>query len=335
MTTKKRKKKLDVILVIRNTTLKRSSFSAIQDSGSTKRQRTITESFLKKANLQINQNVFEKRLITFIVNTMSPVAILDNPSFVQIFDGMELKVISRNTAMKKIETLYNETLAHIKQDLQQARYVCTTADIWSAKKRSFFGLTAHWINNFERCSAALVCKRFSGSHTFDRIAEILDETHSKFDLKRKKLVATVSDNGSNFVKSFKEFGLQLRTNEDNEDEENEDNLEFENIVENLDIMEASISLPKHVRCASHTLNLIATTDIKNTIQKDITLRTRHTNILAKCNSLWKMASRPKTAEIIQETLGHTLSYPGPTRWNSLYDAITQIIAEKKSTSRAI
>lgn len=38
--------------------------------------------------------------------------------------------------------------------------------------------------------------------------------------------------------------------------------------------------------------------------------------------------RPKSAEIIKETLRHTLSYPGPTRWNSLYDALTQIVEEK-------
>ncbi|EFA13333.1 Zinc finger BED domain-containing protein 4-like Protein [Tribolium castaneum] len=169
-----------------------------------------------------------------------------------------------------------------------------------------------------------------GCHTFEKIAEILDDTHSKFNLGSGKLLATVSDNGSNFVKAFKEFGLQLRMNEEDEDGENED-LEFETISENLKAMEMesdiTISLPKHIR-ASHTLNLIATTDIKNTILKDITLRTRHTNILAKCNSLWKMASRPKSAEIIQEILGHTLSYPGPTRWNSLYDALTQILQEK-------
>lgn len=316
---------------------KRSASSAIEDSDDsqvgTKRQRKITECLQKKATpqeSQVNQNVFEKRLITFVVNTMSPVAILDNPSFVQIFDGMGVNVISRNTAMKRLQTIYNKTLADIKQEIKQVRYVCTTADIWSAKKRSFFGLTVHWINNnFERCSAALACKRFSGSHTFDKIAEILDDTHSKFDLDRGKLVATISDNGSNFVKAFKEFGLQSVTNEEDGDEENEESLEFQNIAENWETIESlTISLPKHVRCSSHTLNLIATTDIKNTIQKDISLRTRHTNVLAKCNSLWKMANRPKSAEIIQETLGHILSYPGQTRWNSLYDALTQIIQEK-------
>lgn len=315
---------------VRSSISKRRGSSVTKESSIfTKRQRKITENFHKKAVQQVNQSVFEKRLISFVVNSMSPVSILDNPSFVQIFDGMELNVISRNTAMKRIETLCQETLSCIKQDLEHARYVCTTADIWSAKKRSFFGLTAHWIDtNFERYSAALACKRFGGTHSFDRIAEILDNTHSKFNLDRGKLVATISDNGSNFVKAFKEFGLQLNTNEDDGDEENEEIVEFESILDNLEAIESMTVLPKHVRCASHTLNLIATTDIKNTIQKDIVLRTRHTNVLAKCNYLWKMASRPKSAEIIQEVLGHTLSYPGPTRWNSFYNAVTQIVQEK-------
>lgn len=82
-------------------------------------------------------------------------------------------------------------------------------------------------------------------------------------------------------------------------------------------------LPRHIRCASHTLNLIATTDIKSMMQKNTSLRTKHTNCVSKCNILWKMASKPKSAEIIQKVLGHTLSYPGPTRWNSFYDAVSR------------
>ena len=30
--------------------------------------------------------------------------------------------------------------------LDEASYVCTTADIWSASNRSFMGMTAHWID---------------------------------------------------------------------------------------------------------------------------------------------------------------------------------------------
>lgn len=57
---------------------------------------------------------------------------------------------------------------------------------------------------------ALACERFSGSHTFDRIAEKLHNIFGKFELNVSINVATITDNGNNFVKSFKEFGVKLK-----------------------------------------------------------------------------------------------------------------------------
>ncbi|XP_036328297.1 uncharacterized protein LOC118740744 [Rhagoletis pomonella] len=53
----------------------------------------------------------------------------------------------------------------------------------------------------------LACKRFFGSHTFDRIHDAIIEIHTTYGLTLNKIVATVTDNGSNFVKAFKEFGV--------------------------------------------------------------------------------------------------------------------------------
>ena len=61
----------------------------------------------------------------------------------------------------------------------------------------------------------------------------------------------------------------------------------------------------------------------------------HTDVMAKCNELWNAAGRPKSAEIIQGFLGHTLSRPGATRWNSLYDALKNIIKIKNKNSQIV
>lgn len=58
----------------------------------------------------------------------------------------------------------------------------------------------------------------------------------------------------------------------------------------------------------------------------------HFKILKKCNKLWKAAAMPKSAEAIEKILGHTLSRPGATRWNSLYDSLKQILSIKDKTS---
>lgn len=49
--------------------------------------------------------------------------------------------------------------------------------------------------------------RFKGSHTYDKIAEMLFEIQSSFKLRHDQVVSTTTDNGSNFVKAFREFGF--------------------------------------------------------------------------------------------------------------------------------
>ena len=83
-------------------------------------------------------------------------------------------------------------------------HLCTTADIWSTKHRSYIEVSVHWINaaTLERESGVMGCFRFYGSHT---LTEKLDAIQREYGKSKKKIVATVSDNGSNFLKAFKEL----------------------------------------------------------------------------------------------------------------------------------
>lgn len=322
-----------------------------------KKQLDLKSSFLGMGQ-KISQEQFDKRIVKFITNTMSALSIIENDSFIQLFDGLNIKVMSRKTAVRRISESCKTMLENIKINLEPVQYICTTADVWSCKKRSFLGVTCHWINpvTYERRSAALACRRFSGTHSFDRIAELIDDIHSTFGLRSEKITATVTDNGSNFIKAFKEYGVNIPCSVvldalmpcEMEPAETDDNVtkDLEELADVLftpnsinpdtitttgeDEQELSnIQLPRHQRCISHTINLIATTDLMKSINKSLAMRSRHTNILNKCSQLWTKAGRPKSAEIIKEILGHHLSYPGITRWNSHYDSINQILADKE------
>jgi len=66
---------------------------------------------------------------------------------------------------------------NLKSELAGVEYVCTTADIWTVNRKSYMGMTVHYISNgyeMSRISAALACRRFlQGSHTYDAIAELI------------------------------------------------------------------------------------------------------------------------------------------------------------------
>lgn len=100
-------------------------------------------------------------------------------------------------------------------------------------------------------------------------------------------------------------------NVDEEDNEGETSLQY-------------ISLPNHIRCSTHTLNLCASADLRRTLVSHAKLANFHKTVMEKCNILWKSAQRPNSFEKMEKILGHSLSRPVKTRWNSLFDSLSQI-----------
>ena len=118
------------------------------------------------------------------------------------------------------------------------------------------------------------------------------------------------------------------------DEEEQDLLQSLPISEEWTDMEESDAasvyrLPNHVRCAAHTLSLVATTDAKEALKPGSNFNSIHHSTMGKAQALWNKSGRPKSAEIIKEALGCSLRLPCVTRWNSLYDAVLLLVKHKE------
>ncbi|KAL5245942.1 hypothetical protein ACI65C_013350 [Semiaphis heraclei] len=103
----------------------------------------------------------------------------------------------------------------------------------------------------------------------------MTEITQNFSIHYSKITHTVTDNASNFGKSFRTFSIDSSQsfqsestsvgdlNENNSDLEIDtmEIMDVEKIFNNLPNSDDSFCLPHHLKCCAHTLNLIATTDI--------------------------------------------------------------------------
>jgi len=96
-----------------------------------------------------------------------------------------------------------------KEKLKMAKFVCTTADCWTSRRRSFIVVTVHWLTeDLLRKSGCLAVRRIKGVHNYSTIAKSLEEIHEEFKI-LNKTTACVTDSGWNFVKCFRLFGAKL------------------------------------------------------------------------------------------------------------------------------
>ena len=108
-------------------------------------------------------------------------------AFSQMWENIRFLIELFRIGISNVEKRYVQMKEKVTSELSFSRYVCTTADIWSAHNRSFFGITAHWIDteSLARRSVASSCSRFRGKHSFDAIATILEQIHLKFGITGK------------------------------------------------------------------------------------------------------------------------------------------------------
>lgn len=115
-----------------------------------------------------------------------------------------------------------------------------------------------WINtnNFHYDKAATVCKQLKERHTYDVIATEIELIHSVYGLSRKD-TATVTDNGTNFLKAFKMYE-PTASGSDEEDEEQAVTFTDVGNMRSTDTDQGHFSLPLYLR---YTLNLISSNDV--------------------------------------------------------------------------
>lgn len=286
----------------------------------------------------MSQKTVENSILRFIVQGFQAFSIIEQPSFQTLVLDLHSNavVMSRTTVCRRIDTAMMTMKAKIKEAMSKTAYIGTTTDCWTARRRSFIGVTAHWLDSssFQRHSVALACRRLKGPHTFDALASALNDIHTEYEI-RQKVVRTTTDNGSNFLKAFREFGLDENHNDIAEEETEEGDDDYDGSDEETDFLDVEAimaeddglqyQLPKHHRCACHLLNLVSTVDVENANSAEAYKKLSR-SAFAKSQALWNKTSRSTpAAESVEKHCKLQLVQPNKTRWNSLYLAVERIV----------
>lgn len=107
----------------------------------------------------------QESVIHHIISDARPLKTVESISFMTMLRKHNPK--AEMLTVYRAKNMISKEFIKFKNDLIEmltfVSYVCLTADIWSAKHRSFLGLTIHWLDdNLKRVSMALAVKRFKG-----------------------------------------------------------------------------------------------------------------------------------------------------------------------------
>lgn len=288
---------------------------------------------------QLTQHQLDSYVVDYIVDSVLPVHQVDTEAFRRLIHKItqgRLLPACRQTVTKQLEERFIRRKKELKETLCMVSRVCTTADCWTSRRRSFLGTTVHWIDSstMSRKSACLAVRQIKGKHTYNVLAKAMDEIFDDYELK-SKICFTVTDSGSNFIKAFRLFSADdsepVSVDEPNSEENDDDtsDIEYHEINASLDAPsngdddEILYQLPVHWKCACHLLSLVATTDCSKIT--DPLFKRTSVQTFGKFTALWNKQNRSVAAsEKIKDLLGTLLITPGETRWNSVYDAVNKI-----------
>lgn len=115
-----------------NAMIKKRSLN--EDDPSTLKQLNLHE--FKKTKIKLSQATFDRANMELIINTVSPFSFIEHPAFLKYSNTVAQMVpVSRRTLMRNINSNFEEMKNSIIKNFNDLKYVCVTADCWTAFRR--------------------------------------------------------------------------------------------------------------------------------------------------------------------------------------------------------
>ncbi|KAJ3601306.1 hypothetical protein NHX12_032278 [Muraenolepis orangiensis] len=237
------------------------------------------------------QSRLDELIFNFVVEDCQSFHVLEQPGFRKLLAGLAegQLIMDRLTLLTKVDLGYISMRAELTAKLDSVQHVCTTADIWTANGRSYFGMTCHWIDaaTLQRKSAALGFARLQGPHTCDAISGRIQDIHAAYNIQTKVQTTNVGD--------------ILDGREDH-------------------------AGPGVQRCASHTLDLIVAEELWQAVSQG-PLCQLHYSTMAKVSAFWSKCHQLQVAsDRAEEVARMPLVVLRAGRWNAEYCMVQKVVS---------
>ncbi|CAK9300813.1 unnamed protein product [Gordionus sp. m RMFG-2023] len=115
------------------------SFGVMEEDKPTSKSNLIQTKLtnLDSSTPGVSQKLADKVIMNFIINTVQPLSLVDNDSFIKMINTFSprTKIFCRQTFMARILESFKEMKEYLILNLSDVSYVCTTADCWTHNRR--------------------------------------------------------------------------------------------------------------------------------------------------------------------------------------------------------
>ena len=152
-----------------------------------------------------------KAVAYYLAKDMQPYYTVEKPGFKNLVSKLNpcYKLpLRKHFSQQEIPRLYNTVKEPITLKLHEIDYYSATTDLWTSRAtHPYLSYTVHFINrNWEMISFYLETVPLFEDHTGVNISESITDITINWQLNPENLVATTTDNGSNFVAAFNSKG---------------------------------------------------------------------------------------------------------------------------------
>ena len=265
------------------------------------------------------QKAIQNDIISYISQNLLPLSTVESSTFKKIYERTEPRctVPTRKFLSKLLKERYIVGQMDIMANLHLVDAIALTMDMWTnLQMKSFLGVTAHYISEWQLKSVMLSCHRVKGSHTAENIFHEYEELALSYGIS-DKISNITHDSASNMLK-FDRLLLErdtMFTKNSTEETTNDHDTSFEIDFSDEEEEEEFVFVPipdlgskiQTNACIDHVLQLIVKDGLKHV--------EHFGRLLGKTSKLVSHVRHgTKASELLEEF--RRLQQRNATRWHS-------------------